>query len=109
LRDLTAAVCIQQHRAHGIANITLAFGFSNPTTSAFDECQRITPTGLEQHGVKMEVAAMLLMEPAYQRPIGAFAVPLTAEEDRPPLRSRKSMSSHPRRGTAPYTPPRYFR
>jgi hypothetical protein len=78
-------------------------------TSAFDECQGITPTGLEQHGVKMEIAAMLLMEAAYQRPIGAFAVPLTTEKNRPALRSRRLMTSHPRRGTAPYTPPRYFR
>jgi hypothetical protein len=28
-------------------------------TSAFDECQRITPTGLEQLDVEIEIAEML--------------------------------------------------
>jgi hypothetical protein len=78
-------------------------------TSAFDECQGNTPTGLEQHDMEIEIASMLLMEPAYQRPISAFAVPLTVEKNRPTLRSRRLMTSHPIRGTAPYMPPRYFR
>jgi hypothetical protein len=106
---LAAAVRIEQYRAHSIAYITLALVFNDPTTSALDECQGITPSRHEQLDVEMEIAAMLFIELAYQRPTGAFAVPLTAEENRPPLRSCESMTSHPRRGTAPYTPPRYFR
>jgi hypothetical protein len=106
---LAAAVCIQQHRAHGIAYVTLALVFNNLVTSAFDECQGIAPTGLEQHYIEIEIVSMFLIEPAHQRPIGAFAIPLTAEKNRPTLRSRRWMTSHPRRGTAPYTPPRYFR
>jgi hypothetical protein len=37
--------------------------------------------------VEKEIAAMLLIEPAYQRSIGTFAVPFAAEKNRPPLRS----------------------
>ena len=73
--------------------------------SSLNQSKGITSPGLQHVTVEEKAESGGVAQRIQEPSVGPLAVTLAAEVDTLPLRDALD---HPIRGTAPYTPPRYF-
>ena len=74
--------------------------------SQLNKGQRIAAARLQNVVIEMKLQPGSLGNLAQSRPVALFALPLASQIDASTLLN--AQPAHPMRGTAPYTPPRYF-
>jgi len=85
---------------------SISFPLPYALNRAFDQRKWVTCARLKHIIIDVEVQSATVGNLADDRPITLFAWSLAAQVNPSPLRNPEP--AHPMRGTAPYTPPRYF-
>jgi len=84
---------------------TLADPLANMPEGKLNQCQRVAATRLKQIAIHRKKQTRGIRYLIQSLPIRLLAFAFTAQIDAPSL---PNWPAHPIRGTAPYTPPRYF-
>jgi hypothetical protein len=97
LRRLTEPVAIRQYGSMHVGGLTLAFAFKDSPASLLNECKRVSATGIEQHHMKVNVAALAFQQTADECSITALTFSFATQEDPATLRYEQAVTArHPR-------------
>ncbi len=107
IRRLFTPIGIEKDRSRHVGTVAIST-HAKLADSRFHDRQWVTTAALAN--VKMNRKAGFLRKEGDERRVPEFAFAFTAHEDASPLRAMAIGPWHqPIRGTAPKTPPRYFR
>jgi hypothetical protein len=105
--SLTKSVSVDQNRSTN-EHTVIPYSFLGFLTGSLNNPKRVAAAEILEVKVDARGLQTFIRESLQQRSVTSLALTLATQEKSLPKRNRRTPPTHPRCGTPPYMPPRYF-